>query len=87
MTHIDPRQLKYSLRMASEGTPAQECKFYVKKGRASIKCNGCGKSSVLGTKYMISQYELKCPKCGGLDVEIEKGRELVLKRVRGSKKQ
>ncbi len=86
MTHIDPRQLKFSLKMASEGTPAEGCKFYVKKGRASIKCNGCGNSTVLHAKDMIAQYELKCPKCGGLDVEIEKGRELVLKRVKGSKK-
>jgi hydrogenase nickel incorporation protein HypA/HybF len=87
MTHIDPRQLKYSLKMASEGTLAEGCKFYVKRGRISIRCKDCGKASVLDTKHMISQYELKCPACGGADIEVEKGRELVLKRVRGSKKQ
>ncbi|HRR54218.1 MAG TPA: hydrogenase maturation nickel metallochaperone HypA [Candidatus Methanomethylicus sp.] len=87
MTHIDPRQLSYSLKMASEGTIAEGCKFYVKRGRVSIRCKGCGKASVLDAKLMISQYELRCPACGGVDIEIEKGKELVLKRVRGNKKQ
>ncbi len=86
MAHVDPRQLKYSLKMASEGTPVEGCKFHVKRGKISIRCKGCGKLSRLETKDMIAQYELKCPACGCVEIEIEKGRELVLKRVRGSKK-
>lgn len=87
MTHIDPRQLKFSLKMASEGTVVHGCRFYVRTRRAIIKCKKCGKESKLETKDMISQYEMKCTACGSTDVEFEKGRELMLKRVKGSKKQ
>ena len=33
----------------------------------------------------ITDYSLKCAVCGSADVDIDKGRELVLKRIRGSK--
>lgn len=87
MTHIDPRQLKFSLKMASEGTIVHGCRYYVRSRKATIKCKKCGKESGLEKKDAISQYELKCPACGCADVEFEKGRELTLKRVKGTKKQ
>uniref|UniRef100_A0A7C3J4G6 Hydrogenase maturation factor HypA n=1 Tax=Candidatus Methanomethylicus mesodigestus TaxID=1867258 RepID=A0A7C3J4G6_9CREN len=86
LTHINGSQLKFSLKMASEGTVAQGAKFFVRRRRASMKCNACGKSSKIDMKGMLSDYEFRCPRCKSKEVEFEQGKELVLKRVKGSKK-
>ena len=87
MTHIDPRQLRFSLKIASDGTVAEKSKFFIKRKKVVIKCKKCGRESRLGTKEMISEYSIKCPLCGNGEVDIDQGREMVLKRVKGAKKQ
>ncbi|MDD1775993.1 MAG: hydrogenase maturation nickel metallochaperone HypA [Candidatus Methanomethylicus sp.] len=86
LTHIDPRQLRFSLKIASEGTLAAQSKFFIKRKKVVIKCKKCGKGSQLRTKEMIAQYSITCPLCGSSEVGIDQGREMVLKRVRGIKK-
>ncbi len=86
LTHIDPRQLKFSLKIASEDTVAAKSKFYIKRNKVVIKCKKCGKGAVLKTKEMIAEYTVACPCCGSDEIEIDQGREMVLKRVKGVKK-
>jgi hydrogenase nickel incorporation protein HypA/HybF len=87
MTHIDPRQLRFSLKIASDGTVAEKSKFFIKKRKVVLECKKCGKESALDPKHMISEYILKCPLCGCTDVKINQGKEMLLKRVKGAKNQ
>ena len=85
IAHIDPRQLRYSFKIASEGTIAEGSRLYIKRRGVLIKCNKCGKSSKFKLLKNLADFELKCPLCGCQDVDIDKGQELVLKRVMGVK--
>jgi hydrogenase nickel incorporation protein HypA/HybF len=85
MTHVDPRQLRYSLKMVSQGTVAEKSKVYIRRSGIMFRCRKCGKESRLKMMDAITDYSLKCTACGGADVDIDKGRELVLKRIKGSK--
>jgi hydrogenase nickel incorporation protein HypA/HybF len=85
MTHVDPSQLRYSLKMVSEGTVAEKSKVYIKRSGVVLRCRKCGKCSRLKIMNTITDYSIKCIACGSVDVDVDKGRELVLKRIRGSK--
>jgi hydrogenase nickel incorporation protein HypA/HybF len=85
LTHVDPRQLRESFKIASQGTVAEGSKVYVKRRLVSLKCTKCGKENKIELKDTITDYSLKCSFCGSTDVEIDKGRELLLRRVKGSK--
>lgn len=85
MAHIDPRQLRYSLAMVSHGTVAEGAKVRMRRRKVTLRCKRCGKAGGFKLMESLSDFELKCPHCGSPDVEIDKGRELMLTRVKGSK--
>ncbi|MDD1766663.1 MAG: hydrogenase maturation nickel metallochaperone HypA [Candidatus Methanomethyliaceae archaeon] len=85
MTHVDPSQLRYSLKMVSQGTVAEKSKVYIRRSGIVLRCRKCGKDSRLKMMDTITDYSLKCIGCGSMDVDIDKGRELVLRRIKGSK--
>lgn len=83
MTHVDPTQFKFSLKLVSKGTVAEGCRIYIKKMAPLLKCNNCGGVVKFDFKD-ISSVSFKCPLCGG-ELSIEKGREFVLKRVKAKR--
>lgn len=85
MTHIDPWQLRYCLSMVIKGTIAEGAKIHIRRRKAALKCRACGRTSGLKLLKSIGDFELKCPRCGSQDVEIDKGRELTLTRIKGTK--
>lgn len=85
LAHIDPRQLRYSFKIASQGTVAEKSRIYIRRKRVILKCAKCGKENKFQLMESLSDFSLKCPFCGSPDVEIDKGKELLLKRVRGSR--
>lgn len=87
MTHIDPRQLKFCIRIASQNTIADRSRIYIKKRMPVLKCLKCGVSSELKKGKNISDYSMACPSCGSQEVELERGKELLLKRIKGIKKE
>lgn len=83
MTHIDPAQFRYSLKLVSQGTVAEGCKLYIKKKDPVLRCKSCGKEMKVVVRDLPS-VSFKCPCCGG-ELKIEKGKELLLKRIKGTK--
>ncbi|MGQ9759321.1 MAG: hydrogenase maturation nickel metallochaperone HypA [Candidatus Methanomethylicaceae archaeon] len=83
MTHVDPAQFRFSFKLASEGTIAEGSRVYIKKVNPILKCKSCGKEVKIEVGN-IGTFLFKCPSCGGR-LEIQKGRELTLKRVKGTK--
>lgn len=85
MTHIDPWQLRYCISMVMKGTAVEGAKIRIKRRKVSLKCKACGRVSSLKLVKSIGDFELKCPRCGSQEVEIDKGRELTLTRIKGTK--
>jgi hydrogenase nickel incorporation protein HypA/HybF len=86
MTHIDPAQFRFSLKLVSQGTVAEGCRIYIKRRDPVLRCNSCGKEIKINLKDLGSMpLSFRCQSCGG-ELRVEKGRELLLKRVRGTKK-
>ncbi|MEN3035361.1 MAG: hydrogenase maturation nickel metallochaperone HypA [Candidatus Methanosuratincola sp.] len=86
MTHIDPRQLKFCIKIASQDTIADGSRVFIKKRMPVLKCLKCGTTSELKGGKNLSDYTMACPSCGSQDVELERGKELVLKRIKGIRK-
>lgn len=87
MTHIDPRQLKFCIKIASQNTVAERSRIYIRRRMPVLRCSKCGVSSELKRGENLSDYSMACPSCGSQDVELERGKELVLKRIKGIKKE
>lgn len=83
MTHVNPAQFRFSFKLASKGTIAEGSRVYIKKVRPKLICKGCGKEIRFDVKD-IGTFLLRCPHCEG-ELEIQKGRELLLKRVKGTR--
>ncbi|MDI9644103.1 MAG: hydrogenase maturation nickel metallochaperone HypA [Candidatus Verstraetearchaeota archaeon] len=85
MTHVDPRQLKFCLKVVSQNTVAEESRIYIKRKGPVIRCKGCGLVSRLKRSKELAGFSMSCPSCGSDEVELEEGRELLLKRIKGVK--
>ncbi len=59
----------------SEGTPAEGAKLVFKRVQAEFKCRECGEVFVKPPKGF------DCPKCGGLGMPTEKGREFYIESL------
>ncbi len=87
MTHVDPRQLRFCIRLASQNTIADGSRIYIRTRMPVLRCLKCGTSSELKKGKNLSDYSMACPSCGSQEVELERGKELVLKRIKGVKKE
>lgn len=83
MTHVDPVQFRFSFKLVCKGTAAEGCRLYIRKRSPILKCEECKKEVRINIKDLGS-VSFRCPSCGG-NLKIERGRELLLKRVKGSR--
>lgn len=85
MSYMEPSQLRYSFKIASQGTVAEGSKVCIERRRVVLRCTKCGKEKQLKLMESFSDLcqSLKCPFCRSPDVEIDKGKELLLKRAKG----
>jgi hydrogenase nickel incorporation protein HypA/HybF len=87
---FQPEQVEFWLRIGFENTPAAGAAFEFRTVPGRIRCRECGKEGPCpkpdaGVDAFIGPV-LKCPSCGGSDVEITAGREAVVKSIRVIKK-
>lgn len=75
LSGVDPEALKGTFPLAAEGTPAAGAELVVEVVEAKVRCRRCGKLSTPAMPF------LRCMDCGGLDVEVESGRELFIKSM------
>ena len=59
----------------SNGTPADGAVLHFRRVPAELECLKCGK------QYRISEEELACPACGGVQVKILAGDEFNLEAI------
>jgi len=96
---VDIEALRFALRVASRGTPAEGADISILLEYPLFRCRVCGREWSLDKRALseitgrydigsvmhlypdvILEY-LKCPYCGSTDIEIVKGRGVILDSV------
>ncbi len=83
LTALNPEQLRFIFETLTKGTVAEGAGINMKIMKPVIKC-------VCSYKGHIEFFEklhfflpvIKCPQCGGTDVEIIEGRECCIRKIR-----
>lgn len=75
LRQVVPSSLVFGFGLLAEGTPAEGAELEIEHIPAEGRCRGCGMESSLG------DFPLLCPGCGGFDLEILKGEELVVEAL------
>jgi hydrogenase nickel incorporation protein HypA/HybF len=84
LTLLNMEQVTTWIHELFKGTIAEGAKIKVRTVKALIRCSSCGYH---GRGTMDPEDPLKhlvacpCPRCGSLAIQIEKGRECVLKKI------
>ncbi len=75
LRQVVPSALAFSFELVAEGTPVEGAELEMEHVPAAGWCHGCGAESQLGS------FPLQCRKCGGFDLEILKGEELLVESL------
>ena len=75
LRQVVPSALTFGFGLLAEGTPLEGAELEVEQVQAEGRCRGCGVESKLGS------FPLQCRGCGGFDLEILKGEELMVESL------
>ena len=84
LTFLNLEQITFLIHELFKGTVAEGAKVKVKTVKASIKCESCGyKGREIADQKVLSHHyiSISCPKCGSLEIKVEKGREFNLRKI------
>jgi len=85
LTHLNPEQLRFAFEALTEGTLAEGAELSVELVKAKVRCRQCGYEGGLSSTEEAPQLPIplvRCPRCGGLDVEAVAGRECALTSIK-----
>ena len=72
LRQVVPSALTFAFELVAQGTPVEGAELVIEAVPASGRCRGCGAESVL------TDFPLQCSACGGLDLELLSGEELLV---------
>jgi hydrogenase nickel incorporation protein HypA/HybF len=72
LRQVVPSALEFAFELVAEGTAVAGAELEIEEVAAGGLCRGCGADTEL------SAFPLTCKACGGLDVEITRGEELLV---------
>ena len=72
LRQVVPSALEFSFTLVSAGTVAEGAALHMDVIPAGGVCRACGTDGPLG------DFPLSCSRCGGLDVEVTRGEELLV---------
>jgi hydrogenase nickel incorporation protein HypA/HybF len=75
LRQVVPSALTFGFGLVAEGTPVEGAELEVEQVPAEGRCRGCGAETHLGS------FPLQCEGCGGFDLEILKGEELLVESL------
>jgi hydrogenase nickel incorporation protein HypA/HybF len=75
LRQVVPSALSFGFGLLAEGTPVEGAKLEMEQVPAEGRCRGCGVESLL------VDFPLQCRGCGGFDLEILKGEELMVESL------
>jgi len=85
LSFLEPDQVSFWMEAHFRDTIAQGAALDIKLIEAQVRCDGCGYAGKIETQedpayhLMLPQYA--CPQCGSARLEVERGRECILRRV------
>jgi hydrogenase nickel incorporation protein HypA/HybF len=75
LRQVVPAALAFSFELVAAGTVAEGAELVLEEVPPSGRCRGCGAQGAL------EALPLRCPACGGLDVEVTGGEELLVDAI------
>ncbi|WP_028059417.1 hydrogenase maturation nickel metallochaperone HypA/HybF [Candidatus Solirubrobacter pratensis] len=72
LRQVVPESLAFAFELVAQGTAAEGAELELEDVRAAGRCRGCGAESEL------DGFPLACARCGGLDLELLRGEELLV---------
>ena len=75
LRQVVPSALTFGFGLLAEGTPVEGAELEMEQIPAEGRCRRCGVESRLGA------FPLQCEECGGFDLEILKGEELMVESL------
>jgi hydrogenase nickel incorporation protein HypA/HybF len=75
LRQVVPSALAYAFDVVTAGTPVAGAELVIVSVPVQVRCRGCGAETV------IEAFPVRCERCGGLDVEIVAGEELLVDAI------
>jgi hydrogenase nickel incorporation protein HypA/HybF len=72
LRQVVPEALRFNFELVAQGTPAAGAELAIEEVPATGRCCACGASA------RLAAWPLRCSECGGLDVELTGGEELLV---------
>ena len=72
LRQVVPSALAFAFELVADGTQAQNAELHIEEIPAAGRCRACESTSVL------AGFPLQCASCGGLDLELIAGEELLV---------
>jgi hydrogenase nickel incorporation protein HypA/HybF len=72
LRQVVPDSLHFAFGLVAQGTALDGAELRIEHVAAAGRCRDCGAESVL------EDFPLRCARCGGLDLEVLAGEELLL---------
>lgn len=84
LTALNPEQLKFIFKTISAGTPAEGARYDIRVITPLISCKKCSYNGPIGLFEKLHFFlpQIKCPRCGDIEVDITAGRECCVKRIK-----
>jgi len=75
LSGIEEHALNQAFPIAAEGTPVEGAKLEIEVVEASVFCNDCNAEVTVTPPFMV------CGTCMGSNVDIRKGRDMIIKQM------
>lgn len=75
LRQVVPSALDFAFELVAEGTPAAGAELALEVVPVAVRCGACGKETEL------DGFPLHCGGCGGLDVQVVRGEELLVESL------
>jgi hydrogenase nickel incorporation protein HypA/HybF len=72
LRQVVPSALDFAFELVSQGTPLEGAELHIEEVPAAGVCRDCGSES------RIDGFPFRCAACGGLDLEVVRGEELLV---------
>ena len=72
LRQVVPSALGFAFELVSEGTPVEGAELHIEDVPAAGICRSCGAETEL------ADFPLTCGHCGGMDLEVIRGEELLV---------
>ena len=72
LRQVVPSALEFAFELVATGTALEGAELAIEDVPATGNCRACGERAVM------SEFPLQCPACGGIDVAVVSGEELLV---------